>query len=149
MQEMCRADRYSFFRTLLESGLRQGEALHLATDDVSTDVPALTVRSQPGSRSRGKVRQVPISSELALALKSQGSLDPQSLVFTHSRSTVQQWWKELKRQIGAIGVTLHGFRATFITVALQWNTAFGSPKAGGSQQPRNDDAVLQEYFGVD
>jgi integrase len=44
--------------------------------------------------------------------------EPRSRIFNYSRHTVNRWWDELARVCGIACVTLHGFRATFITMAL-------------------------------
>src|SRR6266581_1375918 len=77
----------------------------------------ITFTSQPGSKSRGKTRHVPISQELSDCLTVLGTVQ-NGRVFPYSRSTIRDWWAELCTELGIKGVTLHGLRATAITRAL-------------------------------
>ncbi len=111
----CRPDRLPFFQTLLETGCRQGELLNLRLENLGNGV--ITFTSQPGSKSRGKTRHVPISQELSDCLTVLGTVQ-NGRVFPYSRSTIRDWWAELCTELGIKGVTLHGLRATAITRAL-------------------------------
>jgi integrase len=118
VEAAVRPDRWSIFRTLLETGMRQGEVLNLKAGDVATDADILTIRSSPGSKGRGKERSVPISEELAQYLRTLAVVSGAGRIFPYGRSTIREWWAELCEQVGIDGVTLHGIRATFITLAL-------------------------------
>ena len=119
VRERCRADRWPVFWTLFEAGLRQGELLNLRDYDVPQDEDLVVIRSQEGSKGRGKQRSVPISPELANCLRTIAVVNGAGRLFPYGRNTIQQWWKEICRAVGTIhGVTLHGIRATFITRAL-------------------------------
>ncbi len=118
IQQHCRPDRWPLFWTLLETGARHGEVLNVRPVDVGTEEPLLTFRSAEGSKGRGKVRHVPISEELANCLRTLAIVAGTNRVFPNSRSTIQDWWKELCGSADIEGVTLHGIRATFITRSL-------------------------------
>jgi integrase len=118
VQRLCRRDRWPFFWTLLVTGARQGEVLNLRAFDVSRVPPLITIRSQAGSKSRGRSRAVPIPDDLAMCLASLTAGDDDR-VFPYSRHTVNRWWGELAKSAGLTRVTLHGLRATFVTIGLE------------------------------
>ena len=123
LKRLCRKDRWPFFWTLLESGARMGEVLNLCGADVSADEDAITFRSQDGSKGRGQERRMHISSELAKCLRMLGVVNSAGRFCPITRSTAQGWWRALARVAAINGVTIHGFRSTFITRTLDANVA--------------------------
>ena len=113
----CRPDRWPFIWTLLQTGARQGEVLNLHVDDLSNSGGLVVFRSQPGSKSRGKERYTTVSPELASCLATLGMVNG-GRIFPFARTTVREWWKEICEAAAIRGVTLHGLRATFITMGL-------------------------------
>ena len=116
--EQCRPDRLPFFWTLIETGARQGEILNLRARDISSTDNLVTIRSQPGSKGRGRTRHIPVSGDLARCLRVLGTIVGNAALFPSSRYTIRDWWQELCERLGIEGVTVHGIRATFITHAL-------------------------------
>lgn len=117
IRRTCRPDRWPFFWFLLETGARQGEILNLQAEDIVEGLGLVIFRSQPGSKSRGKDRRVPISPELASCARMLGIVNS-GRIFPVARTTVREWWTEICVATAIRGVTLHGIRATFITMAL-------------------------------
>ena len=114
----CRPDRWPFFWTLLKSGARQGEILNLIGSDVLADDWSLAIRSKPGSKGKGKTRYVPIPPELGRCLQTLAVVSGSGRLFPYGRTTIREWWAEVCLKAGIKGVTLHGIRATYITMAL-------------------------------
>jgi integrase len=102
---------------LLGTGARQGEILNLRAADVARRPGSVQILSQPGSKSRGQTRIIPIPDDLADCLGFLGSIGDGRL-FPYSRNTIDDWWRDLAEAVGIEGVTLHGLRATYITSAL-------------------------------
>jgi integrase len=114
----CKPEWWPFIWTLLETGARQGEILNLRSKDVSPDEPFLTIRSEAGSKSRGKARFAPISQDLAQVLREIGNEPGNGRLFPNTRHQVRHWWAKICEVCGIEEVSLHGVRATYITTAL-------------------------------
>jgi len=91
--------------------------LNLRGQDLKDD-EAVVIRSEPGSKGRGKVRYVPVSSDLYTCLRTLSVVNEGGRLFPFGRTTIREWWAELCKKAGITGVTLHGLRATYITMAL-------------------------------
>lgn len=118
VHQCCPSDRWPFFWLLLETGARQGEGLNLRAPDISQDRDLIAFYSQPGSKSRGKERFVPVSPELANCLRTLGVISGGRRLFPFGRTTIREWWAAICTAAAIEGVTIHGMRATFITRAL-------------------------------
>jgi integrase len=63
VRRYCRPDRWPFFWALFDTGARQGEALNLVPGDIHPYTCSVRFPSRPGSKNRGKHRDVPVSLE--------------------------------------------------------------------------------------
>ena len=102
--------------TLIDTGIRIGEALSLRWDDVDFDNLLLTVQGKGG-----KDRRVPFSFELRRILWRHQQRAPSPLVFSTcygTRLDRRDVLRDVKRMCGRLGVkvparTLHAFRHSF------------------------------------
>lgn len=116
VQTVCHPARWPFFWTLLSTGARTSEVLNLTLDDIAADGRTLAIRPQEGTKGR-TTRYCPIPPNLTETLRRLGRAQG-GRIFPYSRSTVQGWWMAVRSELGITGVTIHGLRATFITLAL-------------------------------
>ena len=118
VMDACSPEQAAFIWTLFETGARQGEVLNLRAENLLVEQLGLTFSPMPGSKNRGRARTVPISHELTWTLEGIATNSLDGRIFPFSRHQVQRWWKQICQEAGIQGVTLHGVRATFITLAL-------------------------------
>lgn len=118
LRELASPTDWPILRLLLETGMRQGEALSLRAEDVSPEARSVTIRPQLGVKSRHGPRAAQVSEGMWRHLRQLALLRPSRRLFPISRTTLREHWEKLSSTAAIRGVTLHGIRATFITVGL-------------------------------
>jgi len=129
------------FTLLLQTGLREQEAIHLEWSDISMASKTLTIHSKPqyGFRIKDKEeRSLPLSDELIRMLRDYRKVNPKMNLVLGTKTDTVNWklLRALKRQVKSAGLNcgqckscrlsvecenwyLHKFRATYCTALLR------------------------------
>ena len=120
-------ERYKpFFITLLYTGMRRDELLHLTWNDVKDSV--LYVRSKPdwSPKTKSSTRQIPLHKEVISAIQQRRSLkESTSLVFSTetggpiTASNLNYYLRLATQKTGIKNVSVHTFRHTFASHLVQ------------------------------